>query len=369
GLFQTTVESLGLDISGFELFFEALPMRFYCLLMLFFVLATTLLGRDYGPMLRAERRARRQGATSSLDGDPSSPAAPIKATQDEEFSPSWVVAALPILVVIAGVLGGILLLGHLTEGVRLGLAEGLYAPLSFSHFRECFSFAAKDSLQGWALLGAGLAGSLLALILAAVRRNNGARRSLGRALGSLSVTWLRGAGVIGGAVGILVGAWAIQAACDALGTQVVLTAALAGAVDPTFLPLIIFLTASGISFATGTSWGTMGILIPAVLPIAHALGGAEHPVLLYLSAGAVLDGAIFGDHCSPISDTTVMSSLSSGCPHLDHLRTQLPYALTVMVAAALGGYLARAAGTPLWACYGISAAALLAVLLALGRRP
>jgi Na+/H+ antiporter NhaC len=139
--------------------------------------------------------------------------------------------------------------------------------------------------------------------------------------------------------------------------------------DPTWLPLLIFLASAGIAFATGTSWGTMGILIPAVLPLAHALGGAERPLLLYLSAGAVLDGAIFGDHCSPISDTTVMSSLSSGCHHLDHIRTQLPYAVAVMVLAALLGYVGHAWGLPLWGCYGLSGLALVALLLLAGRRP
>lgn len=367
GLFQTTASSLGLGISGFELFFQALPLRFYCLLTLFFVLAATLLDRDFGPMLHAERRALRTGRT--FEGPQELAPASHADAPGPAYSPSWVVAALPIFVVIAGVLGGILLFGHHTPGVQRGLKEGLYAPLSLAHFRECFTYASKDDLQGWALLGSGLGGSLLALFLSVRRRIPAAVGGRVRALADLGRTWVRGMSAIGPAVGLLVGAWAIQAACESLGTQVVLTAALGGAVDPTWLPLIIFVTSAGIAFATGTSWGTMGILIPAVLPIAYALGGAEHPVLLYLSAGAVLDGAIFGDHCSPISDTTVMSSLSSGCPHLDHLRTQLPYALTVMVVAALGGYLARAAGVPLWACYGLSMAALLAVLLALGRRP
>ena len=128
-------------------------------------------------------------------------------------------------------------------------------------------------------------------------------------------------------------------------------------------------SSAAIAFATGTSWGTMGILIPTVLPLAYAMGGRDNPVLLYLAAGAVLDGAIFGDHCSPISDTTVMSSLSSGCNHLDHIRTQLPYAVTVMLTAAGFGYLGHAWGVPLVACYGLAAVTLVGVLWILGKNP
>lgn len=370
GLFQTTADALGLGMSGFELFFAALPLRFYCLLTLAFVLLSIGLDRDYGAMLAAERRALATGVVSARAPEAADDAALAHERPPEGLAPAWSVAVLPIAAVIASVLGGILLLGHTTAGVQAGLRDGLYGAGSLAWLRECFTYAAKDELQGWALLAAGLAGAGLALFLARRRR-----RTLGPAAGNaltyrdLGLTFFRGMRAIGGAIGILVGAWAIQAACESLGTSVVLTAALSGAVDPHLLPLIIFATSAGIAFATGTSWGTMGILIPAVLPLAHALGGAEDPVLLYLAAGAVLDGAIFGDHCSPISDTTVMSSLSSGCHHLDHVRTQLPYAVTVMLVAALGGYLARALGAPLWACYGMSVAALLAVLLALGRRP
>jgi Na+/H+ antiporter NhaC len=373
GLFQTAADSLGLNQSGFELFWEALGLRFYCWLTLGFVLMTILLGRDFGPMLAAERRALHRGRVQARRPQ----AAPIELVDEGPpagLRPAWSVAALPILAVVLGVLGGILWLGHQTAGVSLALREEHYAVGSAAHLRDCFTYAAKEGLQGWALLGAGLLGSALALVLARARASGrgapaeaAGRRALG--LPALLRVYGRGARAIGGAIGILIGAWGIQAACEALGTSVVLTAALSGAMDPTWLPLLIFLASAGIAFATGTSWGTMGILIPAVLPLAHALGGAERPLLLYLSAGAVLDGAIFGDHCSPISDTTVMSSLSSGCHHLDHIRTQLPYAVAVMVLAALLGYVGHAWGLPLWGCYGLSGLALVALLLLAGRRP
>ncbi len=376
GLFQTASESLGLATGGFDLFLEALPLRFYCILTLGFVLATILLRRDFGPMLGAERRAARTGRTGTEE-----------PTGQEHFlerggpppglEPSWPVAVVPILTVLLGVLGGILVLGHYTPGVRLALSEGLYGWGSVRHLRDCFTQAARAGIGGWAMLGAGCAGSVVALAMARRRRRHlpsapgqaDRTRAAPLSWGELGRAYIVGGRAIASAIGILVCAWAIQAACDELGTSVTLTAALAGMVDPTLMPLLIFITSAAIAFATGTSWGTMGILIPTVVPLAYALGGREHPVLLYLAAGAVLDGAIFGDHCSPISDTTVMSSLSSGCDHLDHIRTQLPYAVTVMLAAALFGYLARGLGAPLWSCYAMAATALLSVLWALGRNP
>ena len=116
------------------------------------------------------------------------------------------------------------------------------------------------------------------------------------------------------------------------------------------LPAIIIFVAAAISFATGTSWGTMAILFPVVVPLAVAMGagvgfgtGGDYTILLGVIS-SVMAGSIFGDHCSPISDTTVMSSLASACDHIDHVRTQLPYAITVVIVALLLGDIPTAFG-------------------------
>jgi Na+/H+ antiporter NhaC len=135
---------------------------------------------------------------------------------------------------------------------------------------------------------------------------------------------------------ILILAWAIKETCEAVETSAYIIGALSGFLDPSYLPLLVFLLASLVAFSIGTSWTIMAILLPTMVPVAYDMGGLPLTVLV---AAAVLDGAIFGDHCSPISDTTVLSSIASSCDHLAHVRTQAPYALTTMVAAGLCGYL------------------------------
>jgi Na+/H+ antiporter NhaC len=139
------------------------------------------------------------------------------------------------------------------------------------------------------------------------------------------------------------------------------------------LPSIVFVLAALTAFSTGTSWGTMGILIPLAVPTAYGVAtaagfdaGAAHTILLG-TVSSVLAGAIFGDHCSPISDTTVLSSMSSACDHVDHVRTQLPYALLVAAVAILLGYLPGGFGVPPWLCLLAGAAALAGLLRLFGR--
>jgi Na+/H+ antiporter NhaC len=151
-----------------------------------------------------------------------------------------------------------------------------------------------------------------------------------------------GAGALGFAVVLLFEAWMIGAVCRDLATADYLVALLSGWLPPILLPLLLFAAASAVSFATGSSWSTMSILLPNVVALAASLGAqTELGVvgMVAISIGAVLDGAIFGDHCSPISDTTVLSSVASGSDHLDHVRTQIPYALATAAVAVLCGYL------------------------------
>jgi Na+/H+ antiporter NhaC len=148
-----------------------------------------------------------------------------------------------------------------------------------------------------------------------------------------------------------------------LGTGKFLTSLLAGRVSPWLFAPMVFVVASVVSFATGTSYGTMAILIPTAVPVAFALDGNAYGLCTIMSIGAVLDGSIFGDHCSPISDTTIMSSIASSCDLMEHVQTQLPYSLFVAVVALLFAYLPSALGLWSGASAGLGTLAIVIFLL------
>jgi Na+/H+ antiporter NhaC len=350
GLFAKTAESLGLGRDGYSMFFDALPFRFYCLLAIVFVVMNAVSGRDFGPMARAERRAREQGKLAADDARPLTSAGHATVGPDERARPRLMTAVLPVVVLFA-----VLLVGLWVDGG--GLARPTLEILSPGAWRVVIA-AAENNILILALA------ALISLLLAC-----GLALAWGRLpLSTLGRTLLGGVRTSALPLLILVLAWSLKAACDALDTGGFLASVVSGVMAPLWFPAVLFLVAGVTAFATGTSWGTMAILIPTAIPVALALDGGSYGLITMMSLGAVLDGAIFGDHCSPISDTTLMSSISSACDHLHHVRTQLPYAL-VIAACALGlGYLPAAAGLPPWAGLLLGGAALGAVLWGLGRR-
>ena len=138
---------------------------------------------------------------------------------------------------------------------------------------------------------------------------------------------------------ILLLAWSLKEVCDDLKTGEYIVSQLGTRVQPMWLPAAIFVIAAITAFSTGTSWGTMAILIPTVSPLAMELGGGQYGTYVALCLASILDGAIMGDHCSPVSDTTIMSSISTDCDLLEHVKTQLPYSLIVGAIALFVGYL------------------------------
>jgi Na+/H+ antiporter NhaC len=171
---------------------------------------------------------------------------------------------------------------------------------------------------------------------------------------------------------ILILAWSLSAVCEQVHTADYLVSILGDKVPGAIVPAAVFILAAAVAFATGTSWGTMGILIPLVVPLAYAvlkagspegavdvMAGGHH--IMYSTVACVLAGAVWGDHCSPISDTTVLSSMASGCDHIDHVRTQLPYALVIGAIAVVMGTLPVGFGLPWWAGMILAVGAVIAV--------
>ena len=358
GLFGDAMDSLGTGISGYELFFRALPARFYCLLTLFFLLVSTLMRRDYGPMLRAERRARQHNQPLAPGAQPMTGDA-HQVPDHPDIAGHWAVAALPVGLVIFGVLAGMHWDARNAEAVITARGEHTF----FSRVYWTAVFSNADGAKVMFL--SSLAGSGLAFVFARTRRSlRDGRRPLGTS--TILRTWVSGITGFSYALLILVLAWAIKEMCQAVHTSDYLIGALENVLDPRFLPLLVFGLAAAVAFSIGTSWTTMALLLPTMLPVAHQMGDIT---LVILVAAAVLDGAIFGDHCSPISDTTVLSSIAASCDHIAHVRTQAPYAITTMCIAAVCGYLGS---TLLYSTYvglGLGMLAVVATLVIVGRDP
>jgi len=321
--------SLGVDRNPLTTFVASIPYSFYPIMAVLFVLFVILTGRDYSLMLKAERRARVTGKVSSDFAIPLSNIDSERIATAEGIKPRWINGVIPIAIVIIVAFIGLVQTG------RASLIQGGHADIGLLE-------ALKESNSFTALLWGSFSGCIAAALLAITQR----LLPLTRVVES----WVNGIRSMLMAIIILVLAWCIGKVCIELHTADYLVHNLAGILSPRFLPSIVFLLAIGISFSTGTSWGTMSILTPIVIPLvfgtARSAGisiGEIEPILL-ASIAAILSGAVFGDHCSPISDTTIMSSMASAADHIDHVRTQLPYALTVGAVSLVFGYMFTAMG-------------------------
>jgi Na+/H+ antiporter NhaC len=173
---------------------------------------------------------------------------------------------------------------------------------------------------------------------------------------------------------ILILAWGLAKTTEELGTAEFLTSSLGNSISPYTLPVIIFIISAIISFSTGSSWSTMAILYPIAIPMtweicnANGLSQEATWALMYNNIAIVLSASVLGDHCSPISDTTILSSLASNCRHIDHVNTQLPYALIVGAISIVCGYLATALALPHILNFAIGTAMMFLIILIFGKK-
>ena len=302
----------GVAASPYGIFVALLPYRFYCLATIAAALIFAWTGRDFGPMRRAEQQAAHASVTTEA-------AKPSDAKVRDALWPVFVVLGV---VVFANIGFGLRALGGAHDGLWQTLAAGADAG-------AVDIFVAGADVVGLKALALG---GVLGLLVAATA---GARAGLG--FGGAMRSALRGVAGMAPVLVLLLAAMSMRAATTDAGTPLWL-AALLGESTGAALPLAAFLVSALVAFLTGSSWATMGILLPVVVPLAAPLA-AVHPAWLLAATAAVLDGAIFGDHCSPLSDTTVMSSAAAGVSHDEHVWTQIPYALLVMIAVAIFGYI------------------------------
>jgi len=326
GLIADGFSALGLERNAYSVFVATIPYRFYNIFILFFIVVSAVLLRDFGPMLKAEKRARKGQAfrkdaklLSDLDRD---------LSPDEKIKPRIRYAAAPVATLIIAAFVGLYFNGYLSimGGDDRVLAAAIEAaPLSGVSVRACFSASSAAIV----LFQAALLASFVSIGLGLYDRVMNLEKAI--------EVWIKGAKSLIFTILILALAWSLSSVIKELNTAVFLVQMLGDSLPEFTLPAIIFILGALISFATGTSYGTMGILMPLAIPLAYALDPSS--AFMNMSIGAVLTGAIFGDHCSPISDTTILSSMGASCDHIDHTRTQLFYALPVAFIAVFLGYI------------------------------
>jgi Na+/H+ antiporter NhaC len=356
GLIAAAFTQLGLTMNPYGIFIETIPYRFYPILTLVLGFTIAFTCRDFGPMLRAELRAS--------DGDVIAPGhKPLADYSSSVLAPPAGIprrainAVLPILTVVVVAIGGM----YVSGASSLNRAD---YPGTTAWLREVFSSASSlDSL-----LWASLAAVVVAVLLPLVQRLLKLAEAMDALVEGFKSMFL--------AVLVLILAWSIGRITGDLHTADFVVGITKNVLAPQWLPVLVFLAAAGISFATGTSWGTMAILMPLVIPIAHRLslsanitvGTETYQILMLGTISSVLAGSVWGDHCSPISDTTILSSMGAACDHVAHVRTQLPYAIGIGILGMVVGDIPTAYGLSPWISLAVGTAVIVGGVLLWGKR-
>lgn len=328
GLIQDGLNTIGSSLNGYSVFLDTIIFRFYPLAMLFFVFLIAITKRDFGSMLKAEQRAVLEGRVSSYSFTNAEFAEKSELFGNEDKA-KWYNGVIPILVLIF-----VTVIGLIFTGIDSLREQGI----SDYVIRDIIS----NSNSYLALLWGSFSSCVVAGLMILIQKILTLRETVD--------AWFAGIRSMFLAVLILTLAWSIGAVTSEIRTADYIISLISDSIDPRFLPVIVFAVCGLTSFATGTSWGTMAIMFPIVIPLSAAITGMNNyspedtHLILVGVVSSVLAGCVWGDHCSPISDTTILSSMASGCDHIDHVRTQLTYAITVGIVTMLIGDILTAFG-------------------------
>ncbi|USS40380.1 Na+/H+ antiporter NhaC family protein [Thermococcus aggregans] len=322
--------SAKVDYGTYDAWLSSVPYRFYSILAIILVLIVAYTHRHYGAMLKAEYRARTEGKVLR-DG-----AKPLMSTETDLGAPKeggdpWDFV-VPILVLI-----GVSMIGLWYTGAAnleaysqdLGWWTELENPFGVNFLSYSFIDSFREADAATALLWGSFAMVVVASVMLLSRKK--------MTIEEWEETVIRGMKQMIFANTVLVLAWSLGTAAETIGTgdYVISLATSSGANLGPWMPLIMFLAAMFVAFTTGTSWGTFSIMVPLGVELSLAFTGGQVNEIVFATIGATFTGSIFGDHCSPISDTTIMSSMFSGSDHIDHVTTQIPYAITVASIGAV----------------------------------
>ena len=331
---QEGLDVIGVHANAFQIFLGSIPYCFYCIFALAFVLLLTLIGREFGPMLAAERRARA--------GQPLKEGTQVERTRTEELpgndaeDRSWHRISLAFGSIAVMFLFS--LISFYVTGRREAIVQGLIspdAPFRFADLSVIIGCADTIQLVMEAALAVGIVALVFGTLIHLFSLNDGI------------LAWIEGASSLVSTMVVLVLAWTLAGVVDQLGTVYYVVDIISSGIPQFFVPTLIFLTCCTVSFAAG-SYGCMFMIMPITVPLVAAIGGiADNPAadpFMLSCVAAVLSGAIFGDHCSPMTDCTILAALGAGCETMDHVRTQMPYALTVALTSILFGTLLTSFG-------------------------
>ena len=359
-------------VTAYGIFIDTIPYRFYNIMALFFVFATAFLLRDFGPMLKAEIRARTTGATIT-PGSEVMETEQVIDEEKEEIKENYGILKTSKKVTPPNIWNALIPVGVLiisafvlfyTNGAAAVGAEALEGLSFFEAVREAYS----NSDASIVLFQAGLLACIVAIIMGFFEKIFTLKDGI--------ETWAHGMKSMLFVCIVLILAWSIGSVIGDLGTAHFLVSNLSDVLPQFIVPALIFIIAAVVSFATGTAYGTMAILLPLCIPLAAAIVGitgmeitssGDAYVYILMCSSAVLTGAIFGDHSSPISDTSILSSMGAGCSLLDHVITQIVYAVTVGVVV-IAGYILVGLGLNVWITLLVMAAILVLILLFVGKK-
>ncbi|MDA3909755.1 MAG: Na+/H+ antiporter NhaC family protein [Bacteroidales bacterium] len=345
---QNGISTIGLETTAYSVFFASLKYSFYPLLTLAFVFILIMLRRDYGPMYKRELKARGGNQSDVIE---------TKEKPEKRLVSSAWNGILPVMLVVFGTIAGLIFTGW---DASVWSDESLSLGNKISH-----TIGQGNSFE--ALLWASFAGVLLAITITVSKKLLNLKHSIEAMVNGFKSMLT--------AILILTFAWALALLTEHLHTADFISHIMQQlSVSPPWIPAISFVFSAFIAFSTGSSWGTMAIMYPLMLPTTWLICmdyGLEHEAAMAIFnnvVSTVIAGSVLGDHISPISDTTILSSLASGCNHIDHVQTQMPYALTVGAVALILGIIPSAFGVPFYLLIPLNIAILYGIIRIFGKK-
>jgi len=354
---QDGISTIGLDESPYGIFINSLGYSFYPIFALLFILILIRKQVDFGSMYDAEKKARNSNIATLDDDEKNTFSNKLNELEvPEHIKPKWFNAAIPVFIVIFGTFAGLL---------YTGWDQAVWQSQNLS-FSTKLSEIIGNSDSYKALLWSSLSGVLMAILLTISQKILDLKTTIDSLINGFR-TMLT-------AIVILILAWSIALVTKHLHTADFISQSLVNInLSPQFIPAFTFILGALVAFSTGSSWGTMAILYPLILPASWLIAqnfGLDHDgsmAIFHNVVSSVLAGSVLGDHCSPISDTTILSSLASSCNHIEHVRTQLPYALTVGGVSIVIGTIPAAFGVSSWILFPVGLVVLFVIVRIFGK--